>query len=84
MLNLINIYQELMKICLKKNMKEMSEKCQELEAKFNGLLQYFKKNSIEVQIKEKKPKCLTEDTTDCIHVGFVLALPEVRKMLKNG
>ena len=36
---------------------------------------------IEVQIKDKKPKCITEDKFDCIHVGFALALPEVRKAL---
>lgn len=37
---------------------------------------------IEVQIKNKKPKCLTDNKQECIHVGFVLALPEVRKALK--
>ena len=33
---------------IERSLKEISEKHQELEAKFNGLLQYFKKNSIEV------------------------------------
>jgi hypothetical protein len=36
---------------------------------------------IEVQIRDKRPKCITEDKFDCIHVGFALALPEVRKAL---
>lgn len=38
-----------------------------------------KNKFIEVQIKNQKLKCLTDDTTDCIHIGFTLALPEVRK-----
>ena len=42
-----------------------------------------KEKFIEVQIKNKKPKCLEDDRFDCIHVGFVLALPEVRKALKD-
>jgi len=33
---------------IERSLKEISEKHQELEAKFNGLLQYFKKNSIPV------------------------------------
>lgn len=41
-----------------------------------------KENRIfEVQIKGKKLKCLTDDDFDCSHVGFALALPEVRKAL---
>ena len=36
---------------------------------------------IEVQIRDRRLKCITEDKFDCIHVGFVLALPEVRKAL---
>ena len=36
---------------------------------------------IEVQIRDKRLKCITEDKFDCIHVGFALALPEVRKAL---
>jgi hypothetical protein len=38
---------------------------------------------VEVQILEKKLKCLTENSYNCIHVGFALALPEVRKVLKS-
>jgi hypothetical protein len=38
---------------------------------------------IEVQIKNKKLKCIADDDFDCIHVGFALALPEVRMALKN-
>ena len=38
---------------------------------------------IEVQIRDKKPKCITEDKFDCIHVGFALALPEVRQALNK-
>jgi hypothetical protein len=38
---------------------------------------------IEVQIKSKNLKCLYDDSSDCIHVGFVLALPEVRKVLNK-
>jgi len=36
---------------------------------------------IEVQIRDKRLKCITEDKFDCIHVGFALALPEARKAL---
>lgn len=35
----------------------------------------------EVQIRGKKLKCLTDDDFDCVHVGFALALPQVRKAL---
>jgi len=38
---------------------------------------------IEVQIRDKKAKCITEDKFDCIHVGFALALPEVRQALNK-
>jgi len=38
---------------------------------------------IEVQIKNNRIKCLTDNKQECIHVGFVLALPEVRKALKE-
>jgi hypothetical protein len=38
---------------------------------------------IEVQIRNKNLKCITEDKFDCIHVGFALALPEVRKALNR-
>lgn len=38
---------------------------------------------IEVQIRDRRLKCITEDKFDCIHVGFALALPEVRKALDN-
>lgn len=38
---------------------------------------------IEVQIRDKKLKCITEGRSDCIHVGFALALPEVRKALNK-
>jgi hypothetical protein len=34
---------------------------------------------IEVQIRNKELKCISEDSSDCIHVGFALALPEVRR-----
>lgn len=36
---------------------------------------------VEVQIKDKKIQCLSDEKSDCIHVGFVLALPEIRKAL---
>ena len=36
---------------------------------------------IEVQIRNKKLMCLFDDTDSCIHVGFALALPEVRRAL---
>ena len=35
----------------------------------------------EVQIRGKNLKCITDDKSDCIHVGFSLALPEVRKAM---
>lgn len=38
---------------------------------------------VEVQIRNKKVKCLDDDSFDCIHCGFALALPEVRKALAN-
>jgi hypothetical protein len=38
---------------------------------------------IEVHIKNKKLKCVADDDFDCIHVGFALALPEVRMALKS-
>jgi hypothetical protein len=38
---------------------------------------------IEVHIKNKKLKCIADDDFDCIHVGFALALPEVRIALKS-
>ncbi len=37
----------------------------------------------EVQIRNKKLKCLTDNDFDCVHVGFALALPQVRKALAN-
>ena len=37
---------------------------------------------IEVKIREKKLYCMEDDgSEDCIHVGFALALPEVRRAL---
>lgn len=38
---------------------------------------------IEVQIRNKHLKCISEDKFDCIHVGFALALPEIRKVLNK-
>ena len=38
---------------------------------------------IEVQIRGRRLKCLSDNKFDCIHVGFALALPEVRKALSN-
>ena len=38
---------------------------------------------IEVQIRNKYLKCLYDDSSECIHVGFALALPEVRKVLNK-
>jgi hypothetical protein len=38
---------------------------------------------IEVHIKNKKLKCIADDDFDCIHVGFALAIPEVRMALKS-
>lgn len=37
----------------------------------------------EVQIRDRKLKCLTDNSSDCAHVGFAHALPEVRRAL-NG
>lgn len=65
------------------------------EAGFISLLTYTDDNTvvlkdvrkqnkfIEVQIKNKKLKCLDDDSADCIHCGFALALPEVRKALAD-
>ena len=53
----------------------------------NGIvtLKDFKKNSkyIEVQIFPDGPVCLDDDSTDCAHVGFVLALPEIRRRFQR-
>lgn len=39
---------------------------------------------IEVQITGEYPACIFHDgSTNCVHVGFVLALPEVRKRLSQ-
>lgn len=38
---------------------------------------------IEVQIRNKGLNCLHDNRSDCIHVGFALALPEVRKILNK-
>lgn len=38
---------------------------------------------IEVQIRDRKPYCLTDESAECIHVGFSLALPEVRRKLER-
>ncbi len=38
---------------------------------------------IEVHVKNKKLKCIVDDDFDCMHVGFALALPELRMALKN-
>jgi len=37
----------------------------------------------EVQRKGRALKCLNDNSMDCVHVGFALALPEVRRVL-NG
>jgi hypothetical protein len=38
---------------------------------------------IEVQLRNKYLKCLHHNSSDCIHVGFALALPEVMKILNK-
>jgi hypothetical protein len=38
---------------------------------------------IEVQIRSKSLIRLYDDNSDCIHVGFALALPDVRKVLNK-
>lgn len=49
------------------------------------ILKDMRKNGrlIEVQIRNNNLKCIAENTSDCIHVGFALALPEVRKALNR-
>lgn len=49
------------------------------------ILKDLRKNNklIEVQIRDKNLKCIADDKFDCIHVGFALALPEVRKALNK-
>jgi hypothetical protein len=38
----------------------------------------------EVQIRDRKLRCITDkNSPDCAHVGFALALPEVRKVLNR-
>jgi len=38
---------------------------------------------IEVQVRDRKLKCISDNKFDCIHVGFALALPEVRRALNK-
>ena len=38
---------------------------------------------VEVQFKNKKVRCLEDSSSDCIHCGFALALPDVRKVLSS-
>jgi hypothetical protein len=38
---------------------------------------------IEVQVRNRKLKCISDNKFDCIHVGFALALPEVRRALNK-
>jgi len=40
---------------------------------------------VEVQIKEKKIRCLScgNKGHECIHIGFAIALPEIRKALRE-
>ena len=38
---------------------------------------------IEVQVLNKTLKCITDDSDECIHVNFALALPEVRDALQR-
>ncbi len=49
------------------------------------ILKDMRKNErlIEVQVRNRNLKCISEDTFDCIHVGFALALPEVRTALNR-
>ena len=49
------------------------------------ILKDVRKNGrlIEVQMRNKNLKCISENSMDCIHVGFALALPEVRKALSR-
>lgn len=43
-----------------------------------------KEKLVEVQVKENEVICLNvECKPNCIHIGFALALPEVRKRLKK-
>lgn len=41
-----------------------------------------KEKFVEVQIKDKKLRC-NNCEKDCIHIGFALALPEIRKILAS-
>jgi len=36
---------------------------------------------VEVQVKGQELYCISDESKDCIHVGFTLALPEVRRKL---
>ena len=53
----------------------------------NGIitLKDFQRNTtfIEIQIKDTNLFCVTDKTDNCIHVGFALALPEIRKRIRN-
>lgn len=42
-----------------------------------------KNKFFEVQLKNGRLSCLAEGSQKCIHVGFALALPEVRKKLAD-
>lgn len=44
-----------------------------------------KRNRIaEVMIKDGELQCLLDEKTDCIHIGFVYALPEVYEVLEKN
>ena len=49
----------------------------------NVILKDFRKGGriVEVQMRNRRLRCLYHSGFDCIHVGFALALPEVRKAL---
>ena len=43
-----------------------------------------KRNRIaEVMIRNQELQCLLDETADCIHIGFVYALPEVYAVLQK-
>jgi hypothetical protein len=48
------------------------------------LLKDNKKNRIvEVILKNGELRCLVDEKTDCIHIGFVYSLPEVYMIMNN-
>ncbi|MGD1837279.1 MAG: hypothetical protein ACPKPY_04385 [Nitrososphaeraceae archaeon] len=41
-----------------------------------------KKQIVTVVVEDNKMKCLNDNSSDCVHVGFCFSIPEVNNLLK--